>query len=292
MAGMDDVPNSFVADLRHLRPWPELADTLWRSPRLVELTYGRLWRLVADVLPPPPTRILDVGSGTGVLTLETARAGHDVTAIDADADAIDVALRSAGGCSPGRLTYDQGDVGSWDADVGSFDVVTTIRTLHHVPDPADALGRMRRWLRPGGLLVCIDFLHDRFDRRAARWLAELRGLLEAAGQLHSDAPLPPGPDAATDRIEWEWEQEHVVAHELNTSADIERPLHRLFRADAVSWHPYLYWDLVVGLDTGNPRKDAAIGQLIADWEESSLAAGHLPAVLFRFVGSAPAHSAC
>jgi SAM-dependent methyltransferase len=55
----------------------------------------------------------------------------------------------------GRLTYRQGDVGSWEPDQGSFDAVVTTRTLHHVPDPAAALGRMRRRLRPGGRLVAL-----------------------------------------------------------------------------------------------------------------------------------------
>jgi hypothetical protein len=43
------------------------------------------------------------------------------------------------------------------------------------------LERVRRWLRPGGHLVCIDFFHDRFDRRDARRVAQLRGQLEATG---------------------------------------------------------------------------------------------------------------
>ena len=45
---MAEFPADFVADLRHLRPWPELGDSLWRSPVLAELTHGRLWRLVAE----------------------------------------------------------------------------------------------------------------------------------------------------------------------------------------------------------------------------------------------------
>lgn len=280
-----DVPDDFVADLRRLRPWPNLSDSLWRSPALVALTHGRLWQLVAEVLQPAPARILDVGCGTGALSLEAARAGHRVTAIDPDPNALAIATRSAVDCAPGQLTYHQGDVDSWEPDTGGFDAVVTTRALHHVPDPALALDRMRRWLRPGGRLVCIDFLHDRFDRRAACWLAQVRGLLEAAGQFQGDAPLPPDPDAATDRIEWEWAQEHVVEHQLNASADIERPLRLLFRAERRSWHPYLYWDILTGLDTGNPRTEAATGKLIADWEASWLAARHLPAVLFRCVGS-------
>lgn len=281
---MADVPPDLVADLRHLRRRSDLEDSLWRSPVLVELTYGRLWRLVAEALPAPPARVLDVGCGPGALSLELARAGHDVTAIDPEPAAIELAERSARDAGPGRLAYHEGDVTTWGAGDGSFDVVVTARVLHHVPEPAAALERIRRWLRPGGRLVCVDFLHDRFDRRDARWLAQVRGLLEAAGSYRRDGRLPADPDAAVARIEWQWEQDHVVEHHLNGSADIEEPLGRLFPAHTRSWHPYLYWDVLDGLVVADAEAERATAALAADWEAALLAAGELSPVLLRFVG--------
>jgi SAM-dependent methyltransferase len=280
---MADVPDDFVADLRRLRPWPELTDSLWRSPSLVRLTHGRLWQLIARHLPARSSRVLDVGCGPGLLSLEVARAGHDVVAIDPDPEALAIAGRSAVDAAPGRVTYVEGEVGTWEPDTGGFDVVVTSRTLHHVADPAVALERIRGWLRPGGRLVCVDFVHDRFDRRAARWLAQVRGLLEAAGRFHDGASLPSDPDEATERVEWEWEQEHVVEHRMNTSREIEGPLHRLFLPDRTSWHPYLYWDILVGLQV-EPRQLEGTGRLVADWEAVLLEADQLPAVLFAFAG--------
>jgi SAM-dependent methyltransferase len=278
-----DFPAEFVADLRHLRPWPELTDSLWRSPVLVELTHGRLWRLVAEVLPQPPARVLDVGCGIGALSLELARAGHDVTAIDPDATAIELAERGAHDCRPGRLAYHKADAATWSADEASFDVIVTTRTLHHVPEPAAALERIRHWLRPSGRLVCVDFLHDRFDRRDARWLAQIRGLLEATGSYRQDAHLPADPDAAVERIEWEWDQDHTVDQHLNGSTDIEKPLGRLFPTHTRSWHPYLYWDILEGLDT-DAATEKPTASLVTDWETSLLAAGELSPVFLRFVG--------
>ena len=281
---MADVPPDFVADLRHLRRWPDLADSLWRSPILVELTYGRLWRLLAEVLPSPPARVLDIGCGTGALSLAMAQAGHDVTAIDPDPTAIELAERSAHHAGPVQLAYHRSDVAAFVADEAGFDVVVASRTLHHVREPAAALERVRRWLRPGGQLVCIDFFHDRFDRRDARWVAQLRGLLEATGAYRSDGWLPADPAAAVERVEWEWEQDHVVEHDLNRSADIEGPLRHGFRTNTQSWHPYLYWDILEALDVADPTIEKATATLVADWEESLLAAGQLTPVLLRFVG--------
>jgi len=70
-------------------------------------------------------------------------------------------------------------------------------------------------------LLDRKILHDRFDRRDARWLAQVRGLLEATGSHPRDGQLPADPDAAVERIEWEWEQDHVVDQDLNTVADVD-----------------------------------------------------------------------
>jgi SAM-dependent methyltransferase len=279
-----DFPPDFVADLRQLRHWPELADSLWRSPILVDLTHGRLWRLVAEVLPSPPARVLDIGCGTGALSLAMAQAGYIVTAIDPDPTAIQLAERSARQAGPAPLAYHQNDVTTYVPDEAGFDVVVASRTLHHVRDPAAALDRLRRWLRPGGHLVCVDFFHDRFDRRDARWVAQLRGLLEATGAYRSDGRLPADPAAAVERVEWEWEQDHVVEHDLNSSADIEAPLGHEFPTNTRSWHPYLYWDILEALDVPDPNIEKATATLVADWEELLLAAGQLTPVLLRFVG--------
>jgi SAM-dependent methyltransferase len=251
----------------------------------VDLTHGRLWRLVADALPAGPARVLDVGCGPGALSLEMARAGHDVTAIDPDEIAIDLARRSSPGPSTGRLDYHRAGVETWDAPGGGYDVVVTTRTLHHVDDPPEAIARIRRWLRPGGRLVCVDFLHDRFDARAAGWLAQVRGLLEAAGQFRGDGRLPAEPGEAVERIAWEWEQEHVIEHQLNGSAEIDEPLDRLFPAHTRTWHPYLYWDLLVGLAVDDQARERATAELIAAWEAALLATDALAPVLMRFVAT-------
>jgi len=73
---MAEVPADLVADLRNQRSWPDLMDSLWRSPALVELSYGRLWHLVAEVLPAAPARVLDVGCGTGALRGEARPVRH------------------------------------------------------------------------------------------------------------------------------------------------------------------------------------------------------------------------
>ena len=162
-----------------------------------------------------------------------------------------------------------GDVATWVADEAGFDVVVSSRALR--PGTGGRAGPIHRWLRPGGLFVCVDFLHDRFDRCDALWRPDAR-LLEAVGptavrELPATA-LTPRPNASR-----EWAQDHVVDQDLNGSADIEEPLDRLFLTHTRSWHPYLYWDILEGLDLPEPAAERATATLVADWEASLLGAG-------------------
>ena len=51
---------------------------LWRQPYLVELTYREAVELVNEGIKHEKSKILDVGCGTGSMSLELARSGHDV----------------------------------------------------------------------------------------------------------------------------------------------------------------------------------------------------------------------
>lgn len=58
--------------------------------------------------------------------------------------------------APELLTFAQGDATQIPLPDDSFDVVTCQTVLMHLPRPLDALGKMLRILRPGGLLICVE----------------------------------------------------------------------------------------------------------------------------------------
>ncbi|MGH8874444.1 MAG: class I SAM-dependent methyltransferase [Acidimicrobiia bacterium] len=279
---MTDFPVDFVADLRSRTHWPALEDSLWRSPALVDLTHGRIFRLVTASLPPAPARILDVGCGAGALSLEVARLGHLVDAVDSSQEAIGLARRGTGTAAPGKVSYHLADVADFPGEPATYDAAVVSRTLHHLPNPAETLRRIRDWLRPGGLLVCVDFAHDLFDRRAGRWLALTRGLLEAGGLLQVGPRLPEDPESAVGRVMEEWAEEHQ-GEDLNPFEVGAGPLGELFREHRFAWLPYLYWDLLEGLRVSG-EQERPLGSLLASWEEALIAAAEIPAVLFLFVG--------
>ena len=97
-------------------------------------------------------RALDVGCGGGLLSEALAREGADVTAIDLAPDLLKVARLHALE-SGAQVDYRQVAVETLAGEPrGTFDVVTCMEMLEHVPDPASVLAACATLLKPGGRL--------------------------------------------------------------------------------------------------------------------------------------------
>lgn len=97
-------------------------------------------------------RLLDVGCGAGLLSEAMAREGANVTALDLAPELIDVArlhLLESGL----QVDYQLVSVEELAAQVpASFDAITCMEMLEHVPDPGSVLRACATLLRPGGKL--------------------------------------------------------------------------------------------------------------------------------------------
>lgn len=95
-------------------------------------------------------RVLDVGCGGGLLTEGMAEMGATVTGIDLSDRALAVAklhlLESAR-----KVNYRKISAEALAEELpGSFDVVTCLEMLEHVPDPASTIAACAKLVRPGG----------------------------------------------------------------------------------------------------------------------------------------------
>ncbi|MGO8957612.1 MAG: class I SAM-dependent methyltransferase [Streptosporangiaceae bacterium] len=94
---------------------------------------------------------LDIGGGYGRLSVVLSEHATKVTLIDSSSQQIELAHRFLIGHP--RIECRVMDAAALRFKDQSFDLVTLIRVLHHLPDPADELREMYRVLRPGGYAV-------------------------------------------------------------------------------------------------------------------------------------------
>jgi demethylmenaquinone methyltransferase/2-methoxy-6-polyprenyl-1,4-benzoquinol methylase len=151
----------------------------------------------------PGQRVLDLGCGTGALTLRAARRGAMVKGIDINAGMLEVArrrVREAGLTENVELT----EIGVAELDgeaSGSYDVVTAGLCLSELSEDelSYTLAHVRRILSPGGLLLVADEVRPRGPvRRLAHRL--VRAPLSALTYLVTQQTTRAIPDLA-ERVE-------------------------------------------------------------------------------------------
>lgn len=94
--------------------------------------------------------VLDIGCGGGILSEGMANAGANVTGIDLSEKALAVArlhLLESGKKIDYRLIAAEDFAGQ---AAGTFDIVTCMEMLEHVPDPASIIAACAKLVKPGG----------------------------------------------------------------------------------------------------------------------------------------------
>ncbi|WP_225804197.1 class I SAM-dependent methyltransferase, partial [Streptomyces sp. NK15101] len=113
-------------------------------------------RLRAE-LPASPVRILDVGCGTGEMTVRLATAGHRVTGVDPDRRmlAIVAARLTARPELRERVELFEAGIHSLPFGHEGFGAVCCHGVLMYLDEPGEALARLAEQVAPGGLLSIL-----------------------------------------------------------------------------------------------------------------------------------------
>lgn len=173
-------------------------DRFWASKTDLEEVYRsspRVLEYLSRHLTEVPSRILEIGAGTGRDSAALASLGHNVVAVDSAPESLELMARSH------QLLLSKGVVGADALHLpfadGIFDAVFHQGVLEHFGNPLAFLTENHRVIAPGGIIV-VDVpqtyhpwtLIKRAAMRADRWFAgwetdftppELEGIVRRAG---------------------------------------------------------------------------------------------------------------
>lgn len=199
------------------------------------------WLVVRGRLPDPPATVVDLGCGSRGGFVPRLRAeGYDAVGIDPNA--------------PDEPEYQRTEFERAKLPP-PVDALVASTSLHHVADPAEVIDRIVAVVRPGGVVVVVEWASERFDERTARWCSERLG--SEKSWLH---------ELLADRSGW-FARENLHSGETLVQLLDER-LERL----QLDYRPYFFADLE---DTTEADEQAAID------------AGQLQASRIDYVGTRP-----
>ena len=141
-------------------------------------------RLIDQANPQPGERILDLGCGTGTLTimLQRRQPTAEVVGLDGDTRVLDIAQKKAHKVGVASIRWDTGLADELPYPDESFDKVITSMMLHHLtlPEKLGAFQEVHRVLKPSGSIHIADFgkPHDSLMRFVASYMSHLERTAE------------------------------------------------------------------------------------------------------------------
>lgn len=168
--------------------WDVEAETFDQEPDhgLHDPVVRAAWQsLLRSLVPPIPSRIADLGCGTGTLALLLAEDAHEVDGVDFSPEMVRRACAKAG-TFPG-VTFTVGDAADPPLPAASYDVVLCRHVLWALPDPAGVLARWVDLLVPDGRVVLIE---GDWSTGAGLTADRTVALVEEAGLEATVTPLP------------------------------------------------------------------------------------------------------
>lgn len=123
--------------------------------------YDEMLETLRDALPETAENILELGCGTGSLTVLVAERypGSRITAVDGAAEMVDVTrarLRETHAAAAERAMFVTSAFEEMVLEDGTYDLITSSMSLHHVADKQPFYTRLAGALVDGGKLVFAD----------------------------------------------------------------------------------------------------------------------------------------
>ena len=149
------------------RQWDKRVEQ-WHSHVTSAAAFEHLLRDLIDVASPRPAdSCVDLGAGTGFVTMALAPLVSSVLAVDISPAMASALAEQAAADGLANVSTQVADLVEFQLPPASTDLVVSSYALHHLvdPDKRALVARAAQWLRPGGRLVIGDMM---FGRGASR----------------------------------------------------------------------------------------------------------------------------
>src|SRR5437870_3685424 len=125
---------------------------------------------------PGDARIVEIGCGTGQMSVYLAHADRSVVGVDLSRPSLLSGSAAARRLGVTRVSFIETDLRDAGLRAGAFDVVYCSGVVHHTPDPRASFAHLATLARPGGMIVLgVYNAFARMPSRVRRMAAQLSG---------------------------------------------------------------------------------------------------------------------
>jgi len=141
------------------RDFNKAAATWDENPGRVRMAHDVAQTILLTIRPGPDMDVLDIGCGTGLLSLAIQPHVRSITAIDSSQGMLDVLDKKIAAQGLANVRTRHVDLEK-DELPGPFDLAASSMTFHHIKDTDLLLARIAGILKPGGKIAIADLDPD------------------------------------------------------------------------------------------------------------------------------------
>lgn len=232
---LERVSNGHIPDLRRVKFCKYFYNNPWRDPGYVKIVFGEEYEMVNKAIKQYSSKnkgvksILEVGCGPGYLSLELARAGHNVMGIDVSGQCIKVANHFANtdpwSKKRGALIYIQRDFfdPAWVGGQG-YDAIIFSGSLHHFKDQNKVMKKAKKMLKSKGIIIAHEPTRDRVTESSVAVVHMFKLLLSLSGKYFQKSSIPPSfkqGKAQIKKVMQDLKYENAKGHKIQSVNDNE-----------------------------------------------------------------------
>ena len=132
--------------------WDKIAERYSQQPIADEEAYQKKLQVTRRYFQ-PDMEVLEIGCGTGSTAIAHAPSVKHILAIDISSNMIAIARNKADAGNVANVTFKQSTIDELNVPDQTFDAVLGLSILHLLDDRDEAIAKVHKMLKPGGIFV-------------------------------------------------------------------------------------------------------------------------------------------